>query len=106
MKEEKKDKLKTEKKSKTPSVKRPKGPKGSKGPKKPEDPNKEPRNMDVLHRAILDHPEYKTKLTESTRWCFENGCVAGFSSCTKENNKWSREIWRFLYKDIPLPKYH
>jgi len=62
---------------------------------------KEPHRIKTLHEQILAHPDYKTKLSETTRWAFEAGCVGGGSLCDKENNQWSRKIWRFLYMNGP-----
>lgn len=56
-----------------------------------------PRLMKKVHQQILEHPDYKNKLDQTTRWAFETGCVSGLSHCDKENNKWSREIWKYLY---------
>ncbi len=55
-----------------------------------------------LYEQILKHPEYRTKLDHATRWAFERGCVGGGSWCTRQNNKWSREIWDYLFLDIPM----
>jgi hypothetical protein len=63
---------------------------------------KEPRRIARLYRDILRHPEYKSKLPETTRWVFEVACVGGGSQCHKENNKWCRKIWRHLYRGEPL----
>lgn len=57
---------------------------------------KMPHRMKKVHQMILEHPDYKD-LKESTRFCFEMGCYGGFSYCTKENNAWSRKIWKYLY---------
>jgi hypothetical protein len=64
---------------------------------------KMPRRIKELHKQIMAHPEYKTKLTSTTRFAFEGGCVGGGSWCDAENNKWSREIWKHLYANGPAP---
>ncbi len=58
---------------------------------------KEPRNMKTVYSEILEHPDYKNKLDDNTRWSFEFGCVGGYSHCTRTNNKWARRIWRHLH---------
>jgi hypothetical protein len=58
---------------------------------------KQPRRIRQLYQQILQHPDYKMKLSGGTRFAFESGCVSGYSWCEKENNKWSREIWNYLY---------
>jgi hypothetical protein len=55
-----------------------------------------PKRIKTLHEQILKHPNYPD-LSESMRWAFEMGCVGGFSWRQKENNAWSRTIWRHLY---------
>lgn len=62
---------------------------------------KGPRTIKQVYKEILGHPEYKMKLSDSTRFAFEVGCVAGGSQCYKENNKWCREIWDYLYNNGP-----
>jgi hypothetical protein len=62
-----------------------------------------PRLIAKLHKEILAHPDYNTKLSTSTRFAFENGCVHKGSACDKENNKWSRIIWAHLYENGPVP---
>lgn len=61
--------------------------------------SKMPVRISALYKQIMEHPEYKTKLDGTTRWAFEAGCVGGGSWCTKQNNAWSREIWKHLYWD-------
>lgn len=56
-----------------------------------------PRAIKELHRQIYEHPDYHDTLTEGTRFAFEMACMGGFSSCNKENNKWCRDLWKFLY---------
>jgi len=58
---------------------------------------KMPHRIKDVHAQILNHPEYKTRTTEGTRFAFEMGCVGGYSWRNQENNKWSREIWKDLY---------
>lgn len=58
---------------------------------------KMPHRISIVHKQILEHPDYATKLSDSTRWAFEAGCVGGGSACAKENNQWSRELWKSLY---------
>ena len=67
-----------------------------------QNPPKEPRRIDKLHEQILTHSDYKTKLSEGTRFAFDNGCVCHGSQCDKENNQWSRQIWRYLYLGTPM----
>jgi len=62
---------------------------------------KMPRAIKKLYKQILNHPEYKNQ-KESLRFAFEAGCVGGGSWCFKENNKWSRKIWRHLYLGEPM----
>jgi hypothetical protein len=57
---------------------------------------KQPRKIKDLHKEIMKHKDYK-RIPATTRWCFETGCVNGHSWCDKENNKWSREIWKMLF---------
>jgi hypothetical protein len=62
-----------------------------------------PRLIKDVHAQILRHPEYRTKLSEATVWAFEAGCVCRGSWCDKQNNAWSRKIWRHLYENGPVP---
>ena len=57
---------------------------------------KMPRKIANVHKQILAHPKYP-ELSAGTKFAFEMGCVEGFSWRARENNKWSREIWRHLY---------
>jgi len=57
--------------------------------------------MRDVYQQILVHPEYALRLSKTTRWVFEAACVRGHSWCTRENNAWSRQIWRFLYAGGP-----
>ena len=66
-------------------------------------PIRMPRLMKTVHEQILGHPDYMTKLSRNLRWCYEAGCVQRGSWCDKENNAWSRKIWRFLYENGPDP---
>lgn len=59
-----------------------------------------PRDIKEVHKQIVAHPNYKTEFSESTRWCFQAGCVGGYSWCDRENNKWSRQLWRELYLGV------
>lgn len=72
-------------------------------PGAPTKPKRMPRIIKTLHRQIMAHPEYKTLLDDNTRWCYETGCVRGASWCDAQNNKWSRQIWQFLYAGGPKP---
>jgi hypothetical protein len=63
------------------------------GSKKP----KLPRLMKDVYAQILGHPDYKTKCSESTRWCFENAVIAGKYSSKRENKKWAKDIWKHLH---------
>ena len=56
-----------------------------------------PQRIHELHRQIMAHPDYNTRVSETTRWTFEHACVGGGSWCVRDNNKWSREIWKRLY---------
>lgn len=60
-------------------------------------PPKMPQRINELHRQIMAHPDYNTRVPESARWTFEHACVRGGSWCAADNNKWSREIWKTLY---------
>ena len=64
---------------------------------------KMPQRMKLVHEQILTHPEYKTKLNDSTRYAFETGCIGGYSWKVKENNKWSRQIWKYLHWNETSP---
>ena len=73
-------------------------------PKRQEgEPPKCPRLIKIVHREIMEHPDYTTKLDASVRWAFEMGCVGMGSFCDKENNKWSRKIWAHLFLEGPRP---
>ena len=63
---------------------------------------KMPHRIDKLYESILKHPEYQTRLDEGMRFAFEQGCVSGGSWCPKQNNAWSRKIWKFLYLNEPM----
>ncbi len=63
---------------------------------------KEPQRINKLYEQILKHPRYP-ELSSATRFAFEAGCVGGGSWCTKANNRWTRTIWRHLYKGGPEP---
>lgn len=63
-----------------------------------------PRRMKDVHATILQHPEYKTKLDNTTRWVYESACVGGLSHCKRQNDKWCREIWQHLYNNVELKK--
>lgn len=56
----------------------------------------QPRKIQKLYEQILAHPKYKD-LGESTRWAFQMGCVNGLSWATRQNNKWSRRLWKHLF---------
>lgn len=58
---------------------------------------KMPQRIAHVYAQIVAHPDYKTKLDDATRWAFETGCVGGSPWCTKQNNQWSRQIWKYLY---------
>jgi hypothetical protein len=62
-----------------------------------------PFRIKRVYEEILNHPDYKSKLTESTRWAFEAGCVGGGSFCSQANNTWSRLIWSHLFENGPPP---
>jgi hypothetical protein len=64
-------------------------------------PLKEPHRLRTLWKQILEHPRY-SELSEGTRFAFENAVVGGMSWRVKENNRWSRELWRHLYLGTPL----
>jgi hypothetical protein len=57
--------------------------------------------MADVYTQILNHPDNTTRVSETTRWVFETACVGGHSHCTKENNAWSRALWRHLYAGGP-----
>ena len=65
-------------------------------------PPKMPHAIKKLHLEIMAHPDYKTKLPDTTRWAFESACVERGSHRDKENNAWSRSIWKFLYLGEPM----
>ncbi len=64
---------------------------------------KMPWRMKDVYAQIMSHPEYKTKLSEGTRFAFVHGVVGGGSWRTAENNAWSRQIWVHLYLYGPAP---
>jgi hypothetical protein len=51
----------------------------------------------------MTHPRYAAT-SAAFKFGFEAGCVGGGSWCTKENNAWSRRIWRHLYLGTPMPE--
>ncbi len=57
---------------------------------------KMPHKIKDLHAQILSHTNYNS-LSSCLRFCFEGGCVGHLSWMTKENNRWSRVIWKHLY---------
>lgn len=61
-----------------------------------------PHRLKTLYAQILEHPAYPT-LSDGTRFAFQHACMGGLSNCSTENNKWSRQIWMYLYADGPLP---
>lgn len=77
-------------------------PQESKKRKRPTNPDKPvmPRAIKEVHKQVLSHPKYMTELPSSTRWCFQAGCVDRYSWCDRENNKWSRQLWRELYLGV------
>ena len=74
---------------------------------------KQPQRMNKLYDEIMKHPNYMNA-TEGMKFAFERGCVCEGSLCVKENNKWARDIWNYLYlgketayvnaKDFPEPE--
>lgn len=61
------------------------------------DAPKMPHRIRAVHEQVMAHPDYTIRLDANTRFAFEGGCVSGYSHCTRENNRWSRELWRLLY---------
>jgi hypothetical protein len=62
---------------------------------------KMPNRIKKLYKQILKHPKYPT-LSDALHFAFECGCVGGGSWCTKENNAWTRKIWKHLHWGTPL----
>ena len=57
--------------------------------------------MSEVYKQIRAHPDYATKGKE-----YEFGIMVaetGMSWCTKQNNKWIRQIWTYLYQNGPKP---
>ena len=60
-----------------------------------------PKEMKNVYVQIKQHPEYSTKGKE-----YEFGihvAESGMSWCTKQNNKWIRQIWKWMYLNGPKP---
>lgn len=60
---------------------------------------KMPRLIKTVQQEILQHPEYQTKLNSVTRFCFEGNLEYGHSGTARTENRWYREIWKYLYLD-------
>ncbi len=58
---------------------------------------KMPRLMKKVYEQIDAHPKFK-ELDEDTHFAYK-AAKYGLSWCTKENNKWVRQIWKKLYID-------
>lgn len=58
---------------------------------------KMPRVMKRVYEQIESHPRYK-ELDSSTIFAYK-AARDGLSWCTKENNKWVKQIWYKLYVD-------
>lgn len=53
---------------------------------------------------IKNHPNY-VNLEFGIKFGFQ-AAVGGFSYCTKQNNKWCKALWQFLYNGINNPEYN
>lgn len=50
---------------------------------------------------VYKHPEFRTKILRVDQWSFEAAMVNGkHHGYSKENNKWARDMWNFLFLDI------
>jgi len=58
-----------------------------------------PSRMKKVYQEIFHHPLYPS-LSEGTKWGLQ-AAVHGWSWCTKENNKWAREIWKHVHSFRP-----
>lgn len=67
-------------------------------------PPKEPRLIATLWTQIMEHPRYP-ETTSDFQYAFMYGVVGGGSTCTTENNAWTRAIWRRLYLGKRMPHY-
>lgn len=63
---------------------------------------KEPRAMKTLYKQIMEHPDYKTKLSDDVRSTFHSYCIEGFGFRVKEYKAWARTIWKYLYIGTPM----
>lgn len=61
-----------------------------------------PQRMNKVYVEISEHPFYKYSKNDSLRFAL-GAASAGYSHCTKENNRWAREIWTYMYAGGPKP---
>ena len=54
----------------------------------------------LLYQAVMEHPEYTTKLDESRRWIFEHIITHNIGMVER---KWIYELWDYLYIRGSLP---
>jgi hypothetical protein len=59
---------------------------------------KEPRFIKQVYKEINEHPKFNN-LSEGTKIGLMVG-EKGYSWCTRQDNQWARQIWRFLYNGI------
>uniref|UniRef100_A0A6C0IWQ4 Uncharacterized protein n=1 Tax=viral metagenome TaxID=1070528 RepID=A0A6C0IWQ4_9ZZZZ len=62
-----------------------------------------PRLMKRVYDQIFEHPQFNSHVPEGMKFAirFARG---GWSYCLRQNNKWIRSIWKYLYwPEAPPP---
>ena len=61
-----------------------------------------PHRMKDVYADVFRHPFMQDKQMESCKYAL-GMAAGGYSWCTRQNNKWARAFWKWMYAGGPRP---